>query len=221
MSCIMQVPQLFEALTESGMRPEVARRVEREVQSSIDQGIKGYRQDERMLWMTQTDGMVMENNLRTELMSKADGIALENNLRTELMSKADGVALENTLRAELMSKADGIALENTLRAELMSKADGVALENTLRAELMSKADGVALENTLRAELMSKADGIALENTLRHEMAVMKSDLCQEMAQLENRLMRYINDHSWKMMGFQVGVMGVMMGLTLTAFKTLH
>ena len=187
MSCIMQVPQLFEALTESGMRPEVARRVEREVQSSIDQGIKGYRQDERMLWMTQTDGMVMENNLRTELMSKADGIALENNLRTELMSKADGVALENTLRAELMSKADG----------------------------------VALENTLRAELMSKADGIALENTLRHEMAVMKSDLCQEMAQLENRLMRYINDHSWKMMGFQVGVMGVMMGLTLTAFKTLH
>ncbi len=116
MIAMTHAPQLFEALTETGMRPEAARRVERELQSSIEVGIARHH----------TDG--------------------------------------------------------------------------------------------HALLMTKADGIALENTLRGEMVEMKSELRQEMAQLENRLMRHINDHGWKMMGFQVAVMGAMTGVMLTAFR---
>ncbi len=136
-----QATQLFEALTETGMRPEAARRVERELQSSIEVGIARHH----------TDG-----------------------------------------HALLMTKADGIALENTLRAEMTE-----------------------IKSELRQEMTE------MKSELRSEMAEMKVDLRHEMAQIEARLMRHISDHGWKMMGFQVGVMGAMMGFMLTAFKYLH
>ena len=141
MIAMTHAPQLFEALTETGMRPEAARRVERELQSSIEVGIARHH----------TDG-----------------------------------------HALLMTKADGIALENTLRAEMTE-----------------------IKSELRQEMTE------MKSELRSEMAEMKVDLRQEMAQIEARLMRHISDHGWKMMGFQVGVMGAMMGFMLTAFKYLH
>jgi ElaB/YqjD/DUF883 family membrane-anchored ribosome-binding protein len=116
MDVTMKTPKLFEALTDSGLRPEAARGVEREVQSSIAQGIEHHRQDDHQ------------------------------------------------------------------------------------------------------QVMTKADGLALENNLRSEMIVMKSELRQEISQLEIRLMRYIHDHGWKMLGVQAAFMGVMMTLMLAAFK---
>ena len=130
MNDMTPTPQLFKALTDTGMRPEAARRIERELKSSIAWGITRHQQD------------------------------------------------------------------------------GHAL-------LMTKADGMALENTLRAEMTE------IKFELRQEMAEMKVDLRHEMAQVEARLMRYINDHGWKMMGVQMAMLGVMMGVMLTAFKYLH
>ncbi len=147
-----QATQLFEALTETGMRPEAARRVERELQSSIEVGIARHH----------TDG-----------------------------------------HALLMTKADGIALENTLRAEMTE------IKSELRQEMTE------MKSELRQEMTE------MKSELRSEMAEMKVDLRHEMAQIEARLMRHISDHGWKMMGFQVGVMGAMMGFMLTAFKYLH
>jgi ElaB/YqjD/DUF883 family membrane-anchored ribosome-binding protein len=130
-------PQLFEALAESGKRPEAARRVEREVQCAIDQGIVSHWQNDR----------------------------------NDLMTKADGLALDCTLHTQMVE----------FKAEL-------------RREM--------------GELKSE---------LRQEMGELKSELRQEMGQLESCLMRHISDHGWKMMGFQVATMG----LLLTAFKYLH
>ena len=120
--------QLFEVLTESGMKPESARRIEREVQASIDQGIDRYRIDDR----------------------------------THGMTKADGVALEQKLHHQITD----------------------------------------LELNLRLEMTE------LKSDLRSEMAEIKIELRHEMSQFEGRLMAYISDHGWKMMGFQVALIGI-------------
>ena len=120
--------QLFEVLTESGMKPESARRIEREVQASIDQGIDRYRIDDRIHGMT--------------------------------------------------------------------KADGVALEQKLHHQITD------LELNLRLEMTE------LKSDLRSEMAEIKIELRHEMSQFEGRLMAYISDHGWKMMGFQVALIGI-------------
>jgi hypothetical protein len=87
----------------------------------------------------------------------------------------------------------------------MTRADGVALENRLRSEMLE------IKTTLRLEMGE------MKSELRQEMAGVKIELRQEMVQLESRLMRYIHDQGWKMMGFQVATTGLM----LSAFKFLH
>lgn len=120
--------QLIEVLTESGIKPESARRIEREVQASIEQGIDRYRIDDR----------------------------------THGMTKADGVALEQKLHHQITD----------------------------------------LELNLRLEMTE------LKSDLRSEMAEIKIELRHEMSQFEGRLMAYISDHGWKMMGFQVALIGI-------------
>ena len=120
--------QLFEVLTESGIKPESARRIEREVQASIEQGIDRYRIDDR----------------------------------THGMTKADGVALEQKLHHQITD-----------------------LELNLRLEMTE----------MKSDLCS-------------EMAEIKIELRHEMSQFEGRLMAYISDHGWKMMGFQVALIGI-------------
>ena len=120
--------QLFEVLTESGIKPESARRIEREVQASIEQGIDRYRIDDR----------------------------------THGMTKADGVALEQKLHHQIKD-----------------------LELNLRLEMTE----------MKSDLCS-------------EMAEIKIELRHEMSQFEGRLMAYISDHGWKMMGFQVALIGI-------------
>ena len=120
--------QLFEVLTESGIKPESARRIEREVQASIEQGIDRYRIDDR----------------------------------THGMTKADGVALEQKLHHQITD-----------------------LELNLRLEMTEM----------------KSDPCS-------EMAEIKIELRHEMSQFEGRLMAYISDHGWKMMGFQVALIGI-------------
>ena len=120
--------QLFEVLTESGIKPESARRIEREVQASIEQGIDRYRIDDR----------------------------------THGMTKADGVALEQKLIHQITD-----------------------LELNLRLEMTE----------MKSDLCS-------------EMAEIKIELRHEMSQFEGRLMAYISDHGWKMMGFQVALIGI-------------
>lgn len=124
----MHTAQLFEVLTESGIKPESARRIEREVQASIEQGIDRYRIDDR----------------------------------THGMTKADGVALEQKLHHQITD----------------------------------------LELNLRLEMTE------LKSDLRSEMAEIKIELRHEMSQFEGRLMAYISDHGWKMMGFQVALIGI-------------
>lgn len=120
--------QLIEVLTESGIKPESARRIEREVQASIEQGIDRYRIDDR----------------------------------THGMTKADGVALEQKLHHQITD-----------------------LELNLRLEMTE----------MKSDLCS-------------EMAEIKIELRHEMSQFEGRLMAYISDHGWKMMGFQVALIGI-------------
>ena len=124
----MHTAQLFEVLTESGIKPESARRIEREVQASIEQGIDRYRIDDR----------------------------------THGMTKADGVALEQKLHHQITD-----------------------LELNLRLEMTE----------MKSDLCS-------------EMAEIKIELRHEMSQFEGRLMAYISDHGWKMMGFQVALIGI-------------
>ena len=131
--------QLFEVLTESGIKPESARRIEREVQASIEQGIDRYRIDDR----------------------------------THGMTKADGVALEQKLHHQITD-----------------------LELNLRLEMTE------MKSELRQEMTE------MKSDLRSEMAEIKIELRHEMSQFEGRLMAYISDHGWKMMGFQVALIGI-------------
>jgi ElaB/YqjD/DUF883 family membrane-anchored ribosome-binding protein len=73
-----RAPKLFEALTDSGLRPESAHGVETQVQSSIAQGIERHRQDDHRQVMTKADGLALENNLRSEM------IVMKSELRQEM-----------------------------------------------------------------------------------------------------------------------------------------
>ena len=66
---------LFEALTEIGIKPESARRVERSVESAIIQGQEELRSEIR--------------EQQSQLMTKADGQALKGDLRAEMHAVAD------------------------------------------------------------------------------------------------------------------------------------
>jgi hypothetical protein len=67
MSAMTNPSQLFKALAESGMHPESARLVEREVQTSIDQGIEHHRHYDHTQVMTRADGLALELRITTEM----------------------------------------------------------------------------------------------------------------------------------------------------------
>jgi hypothetical protein len=70
---------------------------------------------------------------------------------------------------------------------------------------------VEMGTQLRAEMNE------LGTQLRAEIKQLGTELRVEMTQLEVRLMRYIHDHSLKMLGLHVAATGLM----LTAFKFFH
>jgi hypothetical protein len=67
MIAMMDTPKLFEALIESGMQPEAAHRVERELVCAIGQGIDRHWQKDRNELMTKADGIALDHSLRTQM----------------------------------------------------------------------------------------------------------------------------------------------------------
>jgi len=58
---------VFEALTEAGVKPEAARAVEREIESAIKSGHDEIRAEWREQLMTKTDGAGLETRLNARL----------------------------------------------------------------------------------------------------------------------------------------------------------
>ena len=100
MSAMAHIPPLFQALTETGMRPEAARRVEREMQASIAQGIAQHHADGHALLMTKADGTALENSLRAEMVEMKSGLRQE---MTEMTSelRQEMIEMKSELRREM------------------------------------------------------------------------------------------------------------------------
>ncbi len=100
MRAMAHVPHLFEALTDSGMRPEAARRVEREMQTSIALGIAQHHADGHALLMTKADGMALENTLRAEMVEMKSELHQEmSEMKSELPEEMS--EMKSELRQEL------------------------------------------------------------------------------------------------------------------------
>lgn len=100
MSAMAHIPPLFEALTETGMRPEAARRVEREMQASIAQGIAQHHADGHALLMTKADGTALENSLRAEMVEMKSGLRQEmTEMKSEL--RREMTEMKSELRQEV------------------------------------------------------------------------------------------------------------------------
>lgn len=100
MTAMAHAPQLFEALTETGMRPEAARRVEREMQTSIALGIAQHHADGHALLMTKADGMALENTLRVEMVEMKSELHQEmSEMKSEL--REDMTEMKSELRQEM------------------------------------------------------------------------------------------------------------------------
>ena len=100
MSAMAHIPPLFQALTETGMRPEAARRVEREMQASIAQGIAQHHADGHALLMTKADGTALENSLRAEMVEMKSGLRQEmTEMKSEL--RREMTEMKSELRQEV------------------------------------------------------------------------------------------------------------------------
>lgn len=100
MSAMAHIPPLFEALTETGIRPEAARRVEREMQASIAQGIAQHHADGHALLMTKADGTALENSLRAEMVEMKSGLRQEmTEMKSEL--RREMTEMKSELRQEV------------------------------------------------------------------------------------------------------------------------
>jgi ElaB/YqjD/DUF883 family membrane-anchored ribosome-binding protein len=100
MSAMAHIPPLFEALTETGIRPEAARRVEREMQASIAQGIAQHHADGHALLMTKADGTALENSLRAEMVEMKSGLRQEmTEMKSEL--RQEMTEMKSELRQEV------------------------------------------------------------------------------------------------------------------------
>jgi hypothetical protein len=119
MIAMMDTPKLFEALIESGMQPEAAHRVERELVCAIGQGIDRHWQKDR-----------------NELMTKADGIALDNSLRTQMAEMKAELRQEMVeMRAEL--RQEMVEMKAELRQEMGEMKSGLRQEmGQLESRLM-------------------------------------------------------------------------------------
>jgi DnaJ-domain-containing protein 1 len=69
---------LYEALTEAGVKPDAARRVERQLETAIAKGQEAVRAEMHEQVMTKADGVVLKNEI------KADIAALEARLHKSL-----------------------------------------------------------------------------------------------------------------------------------------
>lgn len=58
---------MYEALTEAGVKPDAARKVERQVESAIQAGQDAVRAEMREQLMTKTDGQQMKAELKEEI----------------------------------------------------------------------------------------------------------------------------------------------------------
>ncbi len=58
---------LYEALTEAGVKPDSARRVERQVEAAITQGQEAVRAEMHDQLMTKADGVELRNEFKQEL----------------------------------------------------------------------------------------------------------------------------------------------------------
>ncbi len=58
---------LYEALTEAGVKPDAARRVERQVEAAIVRGQEAVRAEMHDQLMTKADGVLLKNELKQDL----------------------------------------------------------------------------------------------------------------------------------------------------------
>lgn len=58
---------MYEALTEAGVKPDTARKVEREVEAAIQAGQDGVRAEMREQLMTKADGQQLKSELKQEI----------------------------------------------------------------------------------------------------------------------------------------------------------
>jgi signal recognition particle GTPase len=58
---------LYEALTEAGVKPDAARRVERQLETAIAKGQEAVRAEVHEQLMTKADGVVLKNEIKAEL----------------------------------------------------------------------------------------------------------------------------------------------------------
>jgi len=58
---------LYEALTEAGVKPDSARRVERQVEAAITRGQESVRAEMHSQLMTKADGLLLKNELKKDI----------------------------------------------------------------------------------------------------------------------------------------------------------
>ncbi len=58
---------MYEALTEAGVKPDTARKVQREVEAAIQAGQDGVRTEMREQLMTKSDGQQVKSELKQEI----------------------------------------------------------------------------------------------------------------------------------------------------------
>jgi hypothetical protein len=93
-------PQLFDALTQAGMQPHAARRVECELQTAIDQRLERAGQEALAQLLTKADGALIVARLQMiqdQMLTKADGALIEARLQKiqdQMLTKADGALIE-------------------------------------------------------------------------------------------------------------------------------
>jgi hypothetical protein len=77
---------IFEALTEAGVKPEAARRVERQLETAIHHQADAARKELQDQMMTKADGRELRNELKADILElknecKADLLALRNEVK--------------------------------------------------------------------------------------------------------------------------------------------
>lgn len=80
---------VYEALTEAGVKPDAARKVERQIESALQMSQDSIRTE------------MHEQQAKAELASKTSEDAVRTEMRHQLMSKADGSKLEAALRSDI------------------------------------------------------------------------------------------------------------------------
>jgi hypothetical protein len=82
---------VFEALTEAGVKPEAARRVERQLETAIHHQADAARKELHEQMMTKADGRELRNELKADILElrnefKADVLELKNECRSDFLA---------------------------------------------------------------------------------------------------------------------------------------